>query len=40
MFEMSSFCLQASPEALAWSSDPLPRFRHLVVHIWSSLILE
>jgi len=22
MFEMSSFCLHASSEALAWSSDP------------------
>jgi len=22
MFEMSFFCLHASPEALAWSSDP------------------
>jgi len=30
---MSPLCLHTSPEALAWSSDPEPRFRPLFVHI-------
>jgi len=37
---MSSFYLHASPEALTWAFDLEPRFRRLVVHIWSSIFID